>query len=336
MVSEREDGRGVLVRVSGEAPYRQIVGQIRARIASGRLRPGDRVPSARQITAEWGVALATATKVLAALRTEGLVTAVRGVGTVVADRTPAPAAPPARRERRPRAEPADTTTRDEVIRHALALADAEGLDAVSMRRLAAEHELPTMGLYRYVRGKDDLVRMMVDAAFAEAPLPSVPPLGVHAQLELAARHLWDIFRRHPWLAPTMSITRPEFAPHGMRYTEFVLAALAPLGLPVTEMMHVNLSLFGFVRGLAMGFETEAQAAQHTGMTSDEWMRRQGELFGGIIGSGGFPMVASIAEIDDFELSLDAVFGYGLPRLLDGLLRRAPSTSVNEPGSGSSR
>ncbi|MFC7760771.1 GntR family transcriptional regulator [Catellatospora bangladeshensis] len=87
-MSEREDGRGVLVRVSGEAPYRQIVGQIRGRIESGRLRPGDRVPSARQITAEWGVALATATKVLAALRTEGLVTAVRGVGTVVADRTP--------------------------------------------------------------------------------------------------------------------------------------------------------------------------------------------------------------------------------------------------------
>ncbi|MEV4411891.1 TetR/AcrR family transcriptional regulator [Catellatospora sp. NPDC049609] len=265
------------------------------------------------------------TKVLAALRTEGLVVAVRGVGTVVADRArPAAPAPPTRRERRPRAEPTDTS-RDQVVRHALALADTEGLDAVSMRRLAAEHGLPTMALYRYVRGKDDLVRLMVDAAFAESPLPSTPPREVRAQLELAARQLWAIFGRHPWLAPAMSITRPEIAPHGMRYTEFVLAALAPLGLSVTEMMHVNLSLFAFVRGLAMGFETEAQAAQHTGLTSDEWMARQGELFGGVIGSGRFPMVARIAEIDDFDLSLDAVFEYGLPRLLAGLLHgTAPS------------
>jgi hypothetical protein len=61
------------------------------------------------------------------------------------------------------------------------------------------------------------------------------------------------------------------------------------------------------------------------MSSDEWMARQGELFGGILGSGGFPMMARIAEIDDFDLSLDAVFEYGLPRLLTGLLQgRAPA------------
>ena len=102
-MSEREDGSGVLVRVSTEAPFRQIVGQIRAQIDGGQLRPGDRVPSARQITAEWGVAIATATKVLAALRAEGLVEAVRGVGTVVADRDEP--TEPVRRERRPRQPP---------------------------------------------------------------------------------------------------------------------------------------------------------------------------------------------------------------------------------------
>ncbi|MFD0591308.1 GntR family transcriptional regulator [Catellatospora coxensis] len=171
-MSARRDGSGVLVRVSTEAPFRQIVGQIRAQIDGGQLRPGDRIPSARQITAEWGVAIATATKVLATLRAEGLVEAVRGVGTVVADR--AEPAEPARRERRPRPAAAEPT-REQLVRHALALADAEGLEAVSMRRLATEFGLATMSLYRFVRGKDDLVRLMIDAAFAEAPLPAVPP-----------------------------------------------------------------------------------------------------------------------------------------------------------------
>ncbi|GIF91804.1 GntR family transcriptional regulator [Catellatospora chokoriensis] len=312
----QQEDSGVLVRVSTEPPFRQIVGQIRAQIDGGQLRPGDRVPSARQITAEWGVALATATKVLAALRAEGLVEAVRGVGTVVTDRDGP--ADPVRRERRPRPAAAEPT-REQLVRHALMLADAEGLEAVSMRRLATEFGLATMSLYRFVRGKDDLVRLMIDAAFAEAPLPAVPPKGVHAQLTLVSRQLWGIFRRHHWLAPAMSITRPEFAPHGIKYTEFALAALAPLGLSVTEMMHLHLSVFAFVRGLAMGFATEAQAAQHTGMSSDEWMERQGQAFDDLLGSGRFPMVARIAAIPDFELGLDAVFDYGLPRFLDGIL-----------------
>src|SRR5213592_4734308 len=84
-----------------DPPSARIVADIRRRIAAGELRPGDRIPSARQITREWGVAIATATKVLAALRQEGLVRAVPGVGTVVAAPHPAreaasgPAANPA-------------------------------------------------------------------------------------------------------------------------------------------------------------------------------------------------------------------------------------------------
>src|SRR5258706_8508085 len=90
------------------APYRLIVDEIRARIAAGRLRPGDRVPSARQITQEWGVAIATATKALATLQAEGLVRAVVGVGTVVA--TPAVATPATTATPAPTATPATTAT----------------------------------------------------------------------------------------------------------------------------------------------------------------------------------------------------------------------------------
>jgi DNA-binding GntR family transcriptional regulator len=73
-----------------DPPYMQVVGHIRDRIRSGDLKEGDTIPSARQITQEWGVSLATATKVLAALRSEGLVKGMQGIGTVVVGTTAAP------------------------------------------------------------------------------------------------------------------------------------------------------------------------------------------------------------------------------------------------------
>src|SRR5215468_11338549 len=89
---------GVLVQGGEERsmtrpPYRRIADEIRARIADRELRPGDPVPSARGITREWGVALATATRVLATLNAEGVTRSLPGRGTVVAD--PADRAQPA-------------------------------------------------------------------------------------------------------------------------------------------------------------------------------------------------------------------------------------------------
>src|SRR5690349_375137 len=129
--------------------YSGIVADLRRRIAAGELRPGDRVPSARQLTRDWGVAIATATRALAVLRDEGLVRAVPGVGTVVA--TPGGRPPPGR------SAPYGELTADAIIRAGIALADAEGLGALSMRRLATELRVATMALYRHVRSRDELV-----------------------------------------------------------------------------------------------------------------------------------------------------------------------------------
>src|SRR4051812_2488651 len=115
-------------------PYRRIVHEGRRRIEAGELRPGDRVPSARAITKEWGVAIATATKAHAALREEGLTISRPGVGTVVAG--PAP-----RRDHE--------LTRDRIVATAIAIADADGLAELSMRRIAGALGVSTMSLYRH-------------------------------------------------------------------------------------------------------------------------------------------------------------------------------------------
>src|SRR5205809_7220858 len=108
-----------------QLPYRRIADEIRARIAGGELRPGDPVPSARGITREWGVALATATKVLATLNAEGVTRSLPGRGTVVAGPT-APAPPPvvsARVARRNERHP--HLTRPRTLAAAIPAGDAE-------------------------------------------------------------------------------------------------------------------------------------------------------------------------------------------------------------------
>jgi AcrR family transcriptional regulator len=294
------------------APYLRIVDEIRARISSGELRPGDAVPSARRITRDWGVALATATKVLATLHAAGLTRSVPGVGTVVSGATAGgPAAGPPR-------EDVDLS-RERIVRAAIGIADAEGLAQLTMRRIATELGVATMSLYRHVGGKDDLLTQMMDVVLGEEPLPATPPDGWRARLELSSRLQWKGFRRHPWLAPALSVTRPQLIPNGMRHTEWALRALDGLGLTPQEAMRIHVALFSHVRGVALNLEPEAQAEQDTGMTQDEWMATRQEDFFAIMRGGDFPMMLETFN-NEFDLDFDEMFEFGLGRILDGLER----------------
>ncbi|MGR6318576.1 TetR/AcrR family transcriptional regulator C-terminal domain-containing protein [Micromonospora soli] len=293
-----------------EPPYRRIAGEIRRRIALGELRPGDPVPSARRITREHGVAIATATKVLALLRDEGLVLTRPGAGTVVAP--PRPAAP------RPRRGPAGTEpelSRERLVRTAIALADVGGLAAVSMRQLAADLDIATMSLYRHVRGRDDLVLAMADTALADAPLPAVPPAGWRARLEVLARAQWAAYRRHRWLPHVISMSRPQPLPHGMAHTEWALRATAGLGLDNPMRWQAAVTLMAYVRGIATSLEAQAHAEQDTGLTDEQWVETQDAMFRRMMAGGRYPTMATLDETVD--LDLDSVFEFGLHRLLDG-------------------
>gem|GEM_PF-395543 len=350
-----------------DPPYARIVAEIRRRIAAGELRAGDRVPSTRQIIREWGVAMATATRVLATLRRESLVRTVPGVGTVVAGAAAgaggvgagaggvgagaggvgagAGAAAGAgavgagagavagaaavsaqraiRRAQRPvsrrrSGESAQELTVGRIVRAAVEIADAEGLAALSLRRVAANLDAATMALYRHVAGKDELVQLMAEAAFAEAALPEPPPPGWRARLELIARAQWAIHRRHPWLVQVMSLTRPKPAPEAMAHTEWALRAVDGLGLDPATMLYVHLTTFGYVRGIAVNFELEAAAEQDSGLTDEQWLRSQGSALHSLLASGSYPMMSRLAAQPGFAFDLDAMFEFGLRRVLDGI------------------
>ncbi|MFG2592883.1 TetR/AcrR family transcriptional regulator C-terminal domain-containing protein [Streptomyces sp. NPDC048438] len=293
--------------MSTEPPYLRIAGEIRRRIASGELGPGDPVPSTRRITQEWGVAMATATKALGALNQEGLVRAVPGIGTVVAESGRERAMPPGRQ-----------LSRERIIRTAIALVDAEGLSALSMRRLATEFGTSTMALYRHVRSKGELVQLMAEAVFDTGP-PGPRPTGWRPLLEREARWLWKQYERHPWLARAMAgLTRPMASPNAMQYTERVLTALTGIGLTPEQMLHVHLTVLGYAQGVAMAVELESQARQDSGMTADEWMAATEPRMDAIQTPTAYPVLSTLFDRDGFDLDLDTLFEFGLARVLDGV------------------
>ncbi|MEV0291581.1 TetR/AcrR family transcriptional regulator C-terminal domain-containing protein [Kribbella sp. NPDC050820] len=293
-----------------EAPYQVIAAEIRRRIEAGELAAGDRVPSTRGLVREFGVAMATATKALQVLQQQDLVHAQPGVGTVVGS-------PPA--AVRPTREQPLELNREQVVRRAIAIADAEGLAGVSMRRIAAELGVSTMALYRYVGGKEALVLRMVDTAIGEFPFPAEPATTWRAGIETAAHLQWAAYRRHLWLASAISLSRPQALPNLLPHTDAVLRALGPFGLDGSTALYTAITVFAYVRGVALAMEAEVQAEQDTGMTADEWADEHLDPLSTMISLEGLAGFRAVFQPGfDFDYDLDRLFEFGLELVLDGL------------------
>jgi AcrR family transcriptional regulator len=305
-------------------PYQRIAADLRRRITSGELAPGDRLPSTRQIARDWNVALATATKVLALLHAEGLVTAQPRVGTVVAGGSGAATGGEAGAGaggRQPRTGTEHELTRQRVVRAGIEIADAEGLDGLSMRGVAARLGVSTMSPYRYVDGKEHLVVLMADEAYGEEGYPDTGPADWRARLELVGRTLWRLHRRHPWLAQVTPLTRPLPLPHLAAHADRSFAALDGLGFDATEMLDRQVLLYAHIQGLATHLESEARAAAASGLSDEQWLERQGPAMDAIVTSGRYPtfgrVLSTLAETG-YDLDLDKLFELGLRYLLDGI------------------
>jgi hypothetical protein len=134
---------------------------------------------------------------------------------------------------------------------------------------------------------------------------------------VVARVQWDMYRRHPWMARVISMTRPNLSPNGMAHTEWALSAVEGYGLDPNTMLHLAATLFGYVRGCAMNVELQSEAEQDSGLTDDEWIESQGANFARVLASGRYPVLERIFEAPGVDLDVDSLFEFGLRRLLDG-------------------
>ncbi|MBM7170932.1 TetR/AcrR family transcriptional regulator C-terminal domain-containing protein [Streptomyces sp. G44] len=216
---------------------------------------------------------------------------------------------------RPTRGPKPALTLDRIVTEAVRLADAEGLAALSMRRLSTELGTGTMSLYRYVPGKGDLLDLMLDRLFAPPEDEEPWTGGWREGVERYARETLVLYRRHPWLLH-VNQARPVLGPGAVGGLERTLARIRPIGLSGPELIGVIVMVEGYVTGVARTQVHEMEAVKKSGLSDQAFWEAQAPGLEKIMRSGRYPVLAGLSE-DAFGPDFDH-FEFGLQCLLDGL------------------
>lgn len=216
--------------------------------------------------------------------------------------------------------PRKQLTVDEVVAAAIGLADAEGLEAVTVRRLAQELGKAPMTLYTYVPGKSELVALMLDALFAR--MERAPISGSwRERLTAVALENYALYRAHPWAAAAAP-SRPPLGPGQCAKYEHELQALEGLGLNDVEMDDALAYLLAFVRTAAQDAAQANAERTASGMDDQEWWEANGPLLAKVLDPARFPTAVRVGqaagEVHDAAYNAEHAFEFGLARTLDGL------------------
>lgn len=217
--------------------------------------------------------------------------------------------------------PRQSLTVDRVVAAATELADAEGVPAVTVRRVAQALGVAPMSLYTYVPGKAVLLDLMLDAAYAAMPRTDMSGMPWRARVERVARDNRDLYRRHPWAA-TVSTSRPPLGPGFMAKYEHELTAFAGLGLGDVDMDAALTYLLDFVRAAARS-AAEAEAVRRDSALSDEqWWAANAPVLAGAFDRTRYPTAvrvgAAAGAAQRGAYNPDHAYEFGLGRVIDGL------------------
>lgn len=206
-----------------------------------------------------------------------------------------------------------------IVDAAVRVADADGLGAVSMSRVAKELGAATMALYRYVGSKDELLLLMVDTGYGPSPGPPPPETDWRAGLTRWAWAEHEVLGQRSWLLH-VPITGPPITPQQLGWMEDGLRCLDGTRLGEGEKMSSLLLITGYVRNEATLRSQIADGSRASGADPDEVMRSYGLLVARLIDPARFPalhrvMAAGVLNQDEGP---DDEFTFGLDRILDGI------------------
>jgi AcrR family transcriptional regulator len=211
-------------------------------------------------------------------------------------------------------------TRADIARAALEIADSEGFDAVSMRKVAQRLGAGTMTLYHYVRNKGELIALMSDAVMAEVVVPEGELSGDwRAALTQIANRSHAAFSAHHWVFQKMGDEGVP-GPNGMRHFEQSLQAVAALGLDREQTFEVIGQLDDYVFGYSLREVQERKEQEHG------WSPEVVDFFKRELATGAYPLISEFFG-EDFEATFERAmefmadesrFDRGLARLLDGI------------------
>lgn len=201
-----------------------------------------------------------------------------------------------------------------IVDTAVAIADAEGLDAPTMQRIAAELGCTAMALYRHIPGKGQLIAAMTDAATGRPPTPSSTVTHWRTEVESWVDALWGLYLSHPWMlrAPTSSA---PVGPNELAWFEALLSPLSRAGLDREDLIPIATFISGAVRDLArVAGELDPTAAATYGQVLAERLDPE-----------RFPTLCSLAGGEGLDEEEDGdvtpIVRHGMQLLLDGIEAR---------------
>ena len=222
---------------------------------------------------------------------------------------------------KPTRGPTPTHSRKEIAAVAIRIADAEGLEAASVRNIARNLGSGAMTLYRYLPTKEDLWAVMIDEASAFEP--QEPTGDLRADLATLARRRRQNFLRHPWLAPLLA-TRPIIGPNYLRGMERDLAVLSAAGLGIEDASDVLNLIYSWVGGTVQAELTERQNTDQSGLDRDSWRMRMQPYLVSLLATGDFPHLSKMTAAAEFAAP-DEQFETALAVILGGIEARYTTT-----------
>jgi AcrR family transcriptional regulator len=230
--------------------------------------------------------------------------------------------PPGDRGEGRRRGPGRSVSVDAVVDAGIALADAEGLAAVTMRAVAQRVGVSTMSVYTYVPGKVELLDLMVDLLYLRMPRPPWRIRRWRRRLERVAETNRALFAEHPWLTEVVVLSRPPLGPGVMAKYEHELAALDGTGLDDVATDAALAHLLGFVQGHARAVHEVARTTRDTAMSDAGWWAANQPLLEQVLDPAAYPRAvrigAAAGAAHGSSWSAEHAWRFGLARTLDGL------------------
>jgi AcrR family transcriptional regulator len=227
-------------------------------------------------------------------------------------------------------------SRDEIVQAAIKVADAEGADAISMRRIAREVNAGTMSLYWHIASKEELLDLVIDTVLGEQQAPE-PSGDWRADLGTLARNARSVFHQHRWVMDFM-VGRPPSGPRSLQNLERALGSLDGLGLDKATAMNIVFTVGTYALGTVLREIQEANGERYleqrfAGLTDQERTEMTHEFLARIRATGRYPHMTALIEagIDpDAADTRDARFEFGLSCILDGIAARLPGSPGRAP------
>jgi AcrR family transcriptional regulator len=210
---------------------------------------------------------------------------------------------------------------DRIVAAAVAVADRDGLPAVTMRRVARELAVAPMSLYTYVPGKAELVDLMLDSAFGAMRRTEPGEDHWRARLTAIADDNRALHEAHPWVAAA-TVSRPPLGPGVTAKYEYELRALDGLGLDDVEMDAALTFLLGFVATCARSSADQRAAQQDSALSDRQWWEANEPLLSRIFDATKYPTAvrvgAAAGAAHQAAYCPAHAYRFGLDRVLDGL------------------